>query len=206
MLLSLMVEPPYYALPGQSPKWTAVRIQGLPNPNGGPTFGMGPAYATDTATRELKVTGEAQGKWDTVWQEALATEALVSPDRRNYFTYAIKTNIAMNRNASRMLFLLSRAVLAAKAGDKAKARADANAALADIAQIKALEKQSEYGKWKDWYRGDWLVGVDETRTMIQSFIVWLDDPLKTPYPINGSGWLGYYHIMHYEGLKETDAK
>jgi len=166
---------------------------------------MGPNYASDTTTRERKVTGDAQGKWDAVWKQALAAEPLVSPERRDYFTYAIKTNIAMNRNASHMLFLLSRSVLALKAGRQAAAKKDATAALADIAQIKALEKQSEYGKWKNWYRGDWLVGVDETRAMIQSFIAWLDDPLKTPYPINGSGWLGYYHIMHYEGMKQSDV-
>ena len=85
MLLSAMVDPPYYALPGQSPKWTQVRNLGLPSPNGGPAFGMGPAYATDTATRELKVTGDARAKWDAVWKEALAAEALVSQERRDYF-------------------------------------------------------------------------------------------------------------------------
>jgi hypothetical protein len=206
MLLSLMVDPPYYALPGQAPKWSAVRILGLPNPDGRAGFGMGPNYAGDTANRELKVTGDAQGKWDAVWKAALAAEPLVAPDRRDYFTYAIKTNIAMNRDGNRMLYLISRAVLAAKAGDRAKAKADARAALAAIAEVKALEKQSEYGKWKNWYRGEWLVGIDETRQMIQDFIAWLDDPLKTPYPVTGSGWMGYYHIMHYEGMKQTDVK
>ena len=161
---------------------------------------------TDTATRERQVCGEQVAKWDAVWKAALAAEKLVAPERRAYYTYAVKTGIAMNRNGNHMLFLLSRAVLAAKAGDKAAAKKDAQAALADIAQIKALEKQSEYGKWKNWYRGEWLVGIDETRTMIGDFIAWLDDPLKTPYPVIGSGWLGYYHIMHYEGMKETDVK
>ena len=42
--------------------------------------------------------------------------------------------------------------------------------------------------------------------VVGDFIAWLDDPLKTPYPVIGSGWLGYYHIMHYEGMKETDVK
>jgi hypothetical protein len=206
MLLALMVDAPYFALPGQAPKWSAVRNLGLPRPDGRPGFGMGPAYATDTATRELKVCGEQVAKWDAVWKAALAAEPLVAPERRAYYTYAVKTGIAMNRGGNHMLFLLSRAVLAAKAGDKEHAKADAQAALADIAQIKALEKQSEYGKWKNWYRGEWLVGIDETRTMIGDFIAWLDDPLKTPYPVIGSGWLGYYHIMHYEGMKETDVK
>jgi hypothetical protein len=206
MLLALMVDAPYYALPGQSPKWTAVRNLGLPGPNGGPALGMSPTYATDTATRELKVCGEQVAKWDAVWKAALAAEPSVTPDRRDYFTYAIKTNIAMNRNANHMLFVLSRAVLAVKNGDKAAAKKDAQAALADIAQIKALEKQSEYGKWKNWYRGEWLVGIDETRGMIQTFVAWLDDPSRTPYPVIGSGWMGYYHIMHYEGSKSSDVK
>ena len=30
------------------------------------------------------------------------------------------------------------------------------------AEIKAREKAAEYGKWRNWYRGEWLVGIDET--------------------------------------------
>jgi len=167
---------------------------------------MGPNYASDTTTRERKVTGDAQGKWDAVWKQALAAEPLVSPERRDYFTYAIKTNIAMNRNASHMLFLLSRSVLALKAGRQAAAKKDATAALADIAQIKALEKQSEYGKWKNWYRGEWLDGIEQTREMVQYFIRYLDDPMtRLPPPVLSNSWQGYYHIMHYEGDKTVDV-
>jgi asparagine N-glycosylation enzyme membrane subunit Stt3 len=78
--------------------------------------------------------------------------------------------------------------------------------MADFAEIRKLEKQAEYGKWKNWYRGEWLDGIDETHKMVQDYLAWLDDPLKVPQPTIVNSWQGYYHIMHYEGTKSTDVK
>ena len=205
MLMSQMITGPYYSIPGQSPKWTAVRLIGVPLSGANPNLPMGPHYAIATATRELKVTGDAQSKWDAVWREALAGEAAVPADRKLYYDYAIITNIAMNRDGNHILYLLSHAVLAAQKGDKSAARRDALATMADFAEIKKLEKQAEYDKWKNWYRGEWLDGVDETHKMVQDYIAWLDDPLKVPQPTIVNSWQGYYHIMHYEGTKQTDV-
>ena len=80
------------------------------------------------------------------------------------------------------------------------------AALAQIAEIKQMERAAEYGKWRHWYRGEWLVGIDETREMIEYFDRWIDDPLtRLPAPVNSNSWQAYYHIMHYEGDKSADV-
>jgi hypothetical protein len=206
MLMNQMITGPYYSIPGQSPKWTAVRLLGVPSPQANPNLPMGPNYAVNTAARELKVCGDALAHWDAVWKEALADEATVPAARKLYYDYAVLTNIAMNRDGNHILYLLSRAVLAAQKGDKAAAKRDALASLADFAEIRKLESQAEYGKWKNWYRGEWLDGVDETHKMVQDYVAWLDDPLKVPQPTIVNSWQGYYHIMHYEGTKSTDVK
>ncbi|HEX4635676.1 MAG TPA: glycosyl hydrolase 115 family protein [Rhizomicrobium sp.] len=205
MLLTSMITPPWYNLVGQSAKWTPVRILGF---NIDPNYGrdIEPDYAGKTLVRELKVAGDAQARWDAVWQEAKAAEAQIAADRKPFYEAYVLTEIAFNRDGNRMLWLVSDAIRAAKAGDKAKAHQDVKEALAQVADMKRMEKGAEYGKWRNWYRGDWLVGVDEDTTMLDYFDRWIDDPLtRLPPPVISSSWQGYYHIMHYEGDKVSDV-
>src|SRR5262249_15935422 len=112
---------------------------------------------------------EAQAHWDALWSQAKAAEALIPAERKAFYDYYVLGGITFNRNGNRMLWLVSDAIRAAKAGDKAKAHQDVKEALAQIAGMKAVERAAEYGKWRHWYRGEWLVGVDETREMLQYF-------------------------------------
>ena len=67
--------------------------------------------------------------------------------------------------------------------------------------------KAEYGKWKNWYRGDWLAGVWHTRELVQDYANHLKDPLaRLPVPMEWSGWDGYFHIMEYEGNRSVDVQ
>jgi hypothetical protein len=114
--------------------------------------------------------------------------------------------IAINKDSNHILYLVADAIQNAQNGQTAKAHQDAAEALTAFDEIHRLETAAEYGKWKNWYRGDWLTGVDETRDMVQTFVKYLDDPMITlPPPVNAGGWEGYYHIMHYEGDRSVDT-
>ncbi len=205
MLMTTMITPPWYNIVGQSAKWTPVRVLGF---NFDPNYGrdIEQNYAETTMARELKVCAAAQGAWDAVWNEATAAEAGVPADRRPFYEAYVLTGIAMNRDGNRMLWLTSDAIKSVKEGNKSRAHGDVKEALARIAEIKQMEKGAEYGKWRNWYRGEWLVGVDETSQMLKYFDRWIDDPLtRLPTPVISNSWEAYYHIMHYEGLKETDV-
>ncbi len=205
LLMTHMIAPPWYSIVGQAPRWTPVRILGL---NIDPNYGRDiPAnYGCEVVPRELRVCGEAQGAWDAVWKQALAVKKLVSSERKAFYDYYVLTGIAMNRGGNRMLYLVASAIHAAQKGDKAKARQEANEALAVIADIRKREAEAEYGKWRNWYRGEWLVGIGETKEMIEAFIRYLDDPLSPlPSPVIVNSWQAYYHIMHYEGDKSVDV-
>jgi hypothetical protein len=204
MLLSTMITAPYYVVPGQSPKWTPARILGV-NADPEYTRDIGPDYPIQTADREIKVTEAQQPKWDAVWKDALAAEPSVSPERKDFYDYGVLTMIAINRDSNHILMQVSRAMEDLKRGDKAAAKKDAQATEADFAEIKKLQQQSEYGKWKHWWRGEWLVGIEASHREVQDFVRWLDDPLIVPPPVSANGWQGYYHIMHYEGMKSSDV-
>jgi hypothetical protein len=206
LLMSTMITPPWYNIVGQSAFWTPVRILGL---NIDPNYGRDVErdYVAKTSERELKACSEAQTRWDAVWNAAKAAEALIPKDRLAYYDAYVLGGITMNRNGNRMLWLVADAIRNAHAGDKAKAHQEVKEALAAIAEIKQVERAGEYGKWKHWYRGEWLVGIDETREMIEYFDRWIDDPLtRLPAPVNSNSWQAYYHIMHYEGDKSADVR
>ena len=205
MMMITMISPPWYNIVGQAAKWTPVRILGF---NIDPNYGrdIERSYIQTTMARELKVCGEAQARWDAEWQEAKAAETLIPAERRPFYEAYVLTAIAFNRDGNRLLWLVSDAIKSAQDGDKERAHRDVKEALDRIAHIKQMEKGAEYGKWRNWYRGEWLVAVDETATMLDYFDRWIDDPLtRLPAPVLSNSWQGYYHIMHYEGDRVSDV-
>jgi glycosyl hydrolase family 115 (putative glucuronidase) len=207
MLLSYMVSPPFYSIPGQSPKWTPARIMGMGPAAPGLGPGMGPEYLQQTIKREIQQCGDAQPRWDAVWQDAVAAEPLVAPARWPFYHAEVLTMIAINRDSNRILFLVSNAIQDAQNGNKTKAHLEAAEALSAFNEIHQMEAGAEYGKWKNWYRGDWLTGIDQTREMVQTFVKYIDDPMTLlPAPVLANGWEGYYHIMHYEGDRTADTE
>ncbi len=114
--------------------------------------------------------------------------------------------IAINRDSNRILYLVSKAIDDAQSGNKAQAHAEVNEALRAFDEINNLETAAEYGKWKNWYRGDWLTGIYRTRELVQIFSKFLDDPeTHIAPPVVWDGWEAYYHIMHYEGDRSADV-
>jgi len=202
MMLAYMIDFPLYSVPGQAPKWEGPRMSG---------FGPGGTTAAEwlkTATaREIQQCGDAQPRWDAVWQKAVAAEPLVEPSRREFYQGAVLTMITINRESNRMLLDVSRAIEAAKKGDMAAAKKEQAAAANALAAVRAAQAKAEYGKWKNWYRGDGLTGVYRTQQVVEEFGKYLDDPqVHLPPPVMWSEWDAYYHIMHYEGDRSADVK
>jgi hypothetical protein len=118
----------------------------------------------------------------------------------------VLTMIAINRDSNRMLLDLSQAIVALHKGDHAAAAAKTNEALQAIDALKVSESKAEYGKWKNWYRGDWLTGVDRTRILVEDFANYLKNPdAPVPAPIEWRNWEAYYHIQHYEGTRTVNV-
>jgi hypothetical protein len=98
------------------------------------------------------------------------------------------------------------AIKEAQDGKMSDARASAQEALQAFNSIQQAESAAEYGKWKHWYRGDWLTGVYRTRQMVEIFSKFLSDPLtRLLPPVLWNGWEAYYHIMRSEGDRSVDV-
>jgi hypothetical protein len=202
MMLTYMIAPPLYGLPSQSPQWVPPHIFGM----GAYEKVMGSGWLGDTAQREIRQCGEAQPRWDAVWQKAQEAEPLVSAERRPFYRAQVLAMIAINRESNRMLLEVAKAIQAAQGSDLTQARASAAAALQAFEGIQQAEAAAEYGHWKNWYRGDWLTGIYRTREMVEVFAKFLDDPLThVSPPVFWDGWEAYYHIMHYEGDRSADV-
>ena len=206
MMLTYMIDSPLYAIPGQAPKWEPARLLGPGFPSM-PNRPIGKEWLREAVGREIQQCGDAQARWDEVWKNALAIEPLIPTERVPFYRSEVLAMIAINRGSNRMLLLLSEAIRDAEKGDKAKVREEAQQAIAALDEIHAAETAAEYGKWKNWYRGDWLTGIYRTREMLQVFSSFLDDPqTHIAPPIFWDGWEAYYHIMHYEGDRSADVQ
>ena len=183
-------------IPSQSPKWTQPRAG----------FTLNAEQRQMFLDRDIKACSEAQPRWDAVWKDAVAAESLIDPARRDYYQAEVLTMITINRESNRMLLDVAQAEKDASAGDNEKAQAEAAAALKSLDEIMTSMHTAEYGKWKNWYRGDWLTGVYRTRELVQDYLAHLKDPMaKLPAPASWSGWEAYFHIMQYEGDRSVDV-
>ncbi len=197
LILDALTEHQVVAVPSQSPKWTEPHV--LPEPL--------PEVRAALIKRDIAECEDAQPRWDAVWKHALAARDLVDPDGRDYYQAAILTMIAINRESNRALLQVARAVQDQQAGDSVKARLEIDDALGALDAIQESMSAAEYGKWKNWYRGDWLTGVYRTRELAQDYSNHLKDQMaKLPAPAAWSGWEAYFHIMEYEGDRSVDVR
>ncbi len=204
MLETYMIDAPLYAIPGQSPKWTIPRLVG----DGFGRRGFGGKEWLPTATaREIQQCGDAQPRWDAVWKKAVAAEALVPASRREFYQASVLTMVTIQRDSNRMLDDISNSIQDAQKGDEAGAEQASADALTAVGEVRKAQAAAEYGKWKNWYRGDWLTGVYRTQQVLEDYAGFLKDPEShLPPPILWNGWEAYYHIMQYEGDRTADVK
>jgi hypothetical protein len=201
MMLTYMIDSPLYSIPSQAPKWVQPRISGY-----GPGSENSKEWLSQAVKREIEQCGGAQPRWNAVWKQALAAEPLVAPERKPFYRASVLAMIAINRESNEALLQISRAVQQAQDGKMSEARESAQKALQALDSIQSAEAGAEYGKWKNWYRGDWLTGVYRTRQMVHTFLEFLSHPLThLPPPVLWNGWEAYYHIMRYEGDRSADV-
>ena len=134
-------------------------------------------------------------------------EELVDPDRRDYYQAAVLTMITINRESNRALMLVAKAMQDDESGPGGEgARRSGRCACIRWMRCRQSMAAAEYGKWKNWYRGDWLTGVYRTRELVQAYADHLKDPMaKLPPPVAWTGWEAYFHIMEYEGDRSVDV-
>jgi hypothetical protein len=184
-------------IPSQSPKWTQPRAG---------FFTLNDEQRAAFLDRDISECAGAQPRWDAVWKDAVAAESTVDPARRDYYQAEMLTMITINRDSNRALLDVAQSMKDQNAGDTAKAQSEAADALKALDEIMTSMHLAEYGKWKNWYRGDWLTGVYRTRELVQDYANHLKDPMaRLPAPASWSGWEAYFHIMDYEGDRSVDV-
>jgi hypothetical protein len=98
-----------------------------------------------------------------------------------------------------MLLDVAHSIQSDKAGQTKEAILQINAANDALTQLSRSERAAEYGQWKNWYRGDWVVGVSRTSEDLVVYERYLNAPLSPILPpLIWSSWEAYYRIMHYE--------
>jgi hypothetical protein len=203
MILTQMLDAPLFSIPSQAPPWMPPRRLTTP---GTPGTAVAPKdWLRETVKTQIARTTEAEPRWDEVWQSARAAQPLVAAERLPFYRAHVVTMIAINRQSNLMLQSVARAIDSANAGKNDEARALLAQAVEACDEIRRVEAGAEYGRWKNWYAGDWLTNVSRTREMIALYARRLTDPLSPlPSPLLWD-WEAYYHILHYEGDRTVDV-
>jgi hypothetical protein len=196
ILLDTLSEHQVMTVPSQSPKWTLPRLM--------PALDEQARHAALAV--DIEQSEASQPRWDAVWKDAVAARDLVDPERRDFYQATVLTMITINQESNRSLGLVAQAVQDADAGQTDHAKAEIAKALHSLDLIQDSMAKAEYGKWTNWYRGDWLTGVYRTRQLVQSYADHLEDPLaKLPPPVAWNNWEAYFHIMEYQGDRSVDV-
>lgn len=204
LLLSYLINAPLYSLPSQAPLWIVPRVLDFPSDVPG---AVGRQRLAALAKAEAERCREAQPRWDALWNQAIAAEQSVAPERKPFYAAHVLAMVAIGKESNRILGLSAEAVEKAAAGDRSGARACAQQAVSAVDEIRKAESAAEYGKWKNWYRGDWLTNVARTAELLSAFAGEMQDPLwPLPPPVRWDGWEAYHHIMQYEGDRTVDVK
>jgi hypothetical protein len=203
MILTQMLDAPLFSIPSQAPPWMPPRRL---TSAGAPGTAVAPKdWLRETVKTQIARTTEAEPRWEGVWQSARAAQPLVAAERLPFYRAHVVTMIAINRQSNLMLQKVARAIDAANAGKNDDARALLAEAVEACDEIRRVEAGAEYGRWKNWYAGDWLTNVSRTREMIALYARHLADPLSPlPSPLLWD-WEAYYHILHYEGDRTVDV-
>ena len=80
MLLTYMTDARLYSIPGQAPKWEPPRVL-LSQPD----LPTGKEWLRETVAKEIQQCGDAQPRWDAVWNKAVAIEPLIPIARRPFY-------------------------------------------------------------------------------------------------------------------------
>ena len=83
MALTYMIDFPLYSIPNQGPKWEPVRPLGerADRP-------AGKEWLHQTVAKEIEQCGEAQSRWDAVWDKALGSGAAGCPGSKSLLSSA----------------------------------------------------------------------------------------------------------------------
>jgi hypothetical protein len=203
MILTQLLDAPLFSIPSQAPPWMPPRRQTFAGASGGAVAQK--EWLREAVKIQIERTTEAAPRWDAVAQLARAAQPLVAADRLPFYRAHVLTMIEINRQSNLMLQKVARAIEAAGAGKNDEARQLLAGALQACDEIRRAETAAEYGKWKNWYAGDWLTNVNRTRETIALYSQHLADPLS-PLPSTMLwDWEAYYHILHYEGDRTVDV-
>lgn len=196
MLLASELDWPTYVIPNQSPQWQRTGLQGESDRA---------KWLDDAIAREQAACGGSLERWHSVYDSAVKAGQLVEPDRRDFYQSSVLTMIEINMDSDEMLLDVANAIKAKNAGSTQLALAQIRRAEAAMDRVKASEEKAEYGRWHNWYHGDWFTSIDRTKEALADYEKFLVDPTTPiPPPIRWSDWEGYYHILHYQGDRTVD--
>lgn len=137
--------------------------------------------AGERARATLVVFDASRESLERLDEAAAQLEPRIPAARRDFFRGHLRAQLALHRHSNEMAGAKSRAMLALLDGKNDLALAEMENALAAAEAAIEARRMGEYGRWRDWYRGDRLVSFPATRDMLRTNIALMKG--ETPPPV-----------------------
>ena len=112
----------------------------------------------------------AQESLERLDETATRLENRIPCDHRELYRGHLRLQLVMHRHANHMEGAHARAILALGNGKKDQALTEMKDSLTAAEIAIAAMRLGEYGKWRDWYRGDLLQSFPVTRDVLRTNI------------------------------------
>jgi hypothetical protein len=136
----------------------------------------------------------SRGPLQRLNEDAVRLESRIPAERLDFFRGHLRAQIALHLYSNDMIGAHARAILALADGTKHEALAEMKASLAAAEAAIAARRMGEYGRWRDWYRGDRLVCYPATRDMLRTNVALMTG--ENPPPVRGAQ--GYPEMYQYQ--------
>jgi hypothetical protein len=153
-----------------------------------------PAGAIERARETLKVFEASRESLECLNDEAARLEPRIPAERRDFYRGHLRVQLGLHRYSNEMAGAHARAILAMADGKNDEALTEMKAALAAAEAAIAARRMGEYGRWRDWCRGDWLVSFPVTRDVLRTNIALIKGEMPPPV----RDFKGWPEIHHYQ--------
>ncbi len=152
------------------------------------------ATAVARARRAAEMVDACRPLLDQLAAKARELEPRVPADRRDFFRGHVRSQVELHRASNAMLGAVCTAVLHAASGSRDAVVSDLGASVRACEEALGSLRMAQYGRWRDWFRGDRFMGTPVTRDALRATqALWQG---QTPPPARAVE--GYTEVYQYQ--------
>jgi hypothetical protein len=149
----------------------------------------------NSCKENLKFASENRAYVAKLTDKAVSLAAQVPAERKDFYQSHVLTQLQIHLYSLAALEYFSQSALAYHSGNKTEAVRYSEKAIEASKEVFVSNKKGEYGKWANWYRGEYFVGIEHSYDQLR---IWNARLKNEPIPFIRKGRNAYRDIDKYQ--------